>query len=82
MRDIMTDKRNKWLQGAMRQCELEPHMRTEELYVPKDKTLADMDVSYLKRQLCHAAQGDMCICNGCPAPCVVGKLLRKAVVGG
>lgn len=73
---------NDYTARNMKQAYLNPHIKTEELYVPKDKTLADMDVSYLKRQLCHAAQGDMCICNACPAPCVVGKLLRKAVVGG
>lgn len=77
MRDIMTEKRNKWLARNMRQQDILPNHCTEELYVPYRKTMADMPDEYLRKQLCGKAGGSVCICVGCEGKCTVGKLLLE-----
>ena len=77
MRDIMTDKRNKWLAQHMKQQDILPGHRTEGLYVPARKTMADMDDAYLRRQLCGKAGGNVCICAECAGKCTVGRLLLE-----
>lgn len=73
---------NDHLSKVMKQANLNPRIRTESMYIPQNKTLADMDPVWLRNNLCHAAQGDICKCRTCPAPCMIGKALERSVVGG
>lgn len=73
-------KWNTYLAQAMKQPDITPQHRTEELCIPKDKALPDMDAVWLKRNLCHAAQGNVNNCRECPAPCMIGKALQRSVV--
>jgi hypothetical protein len=82
MRDVMVVKMRNYLGRAMKQCEIDTHFRTDSMYIPKDKQLADMDPVWLRNNLCHAAQGDIGKCSTCPAPCMIGKALQRSVVGG
>lgn len=80
MRDAMRQKMNDYL-SHIPAAEFSPSDRKEELYVPSRKTVADMDATWLKRNLCHAAQGNIESCRACPAPCMIGKALERSVVG-
>lgn len=79
MRDPGTIKRNKYLATHMRQPDITPGFRTAELYVPNKGSIDNMPIEYIKRNLCHKAQGDVEACRRCPAPCMIGKALQKAV---
>ena len=79
MRDIMTLKNNKWLATHMRQHSINPNERTQGMYVPDNGRIDDMPVEYLKRNLCHKAQGNAQACMECETPCMIGKALKKAV---
>lgn len=68
---------NDHLAKVMKQVELNPHMRTEGMYVPNRKTMADMDDVFLRKQLCGKAGGSVCICVACEGKCTVGKLLLE-----
>lgn len=61
----------------MKQAYLNPHIKTEGLYVSGRKTMADMDDAYLRKQLCHMSGGDLSVCAKCAAPCTVGNLLLE-----
>ena len=82
MRDRLMQRQRDYLGRSMKQCDLNPTVRTAGMYIPKDKQLADMGVEYLRKNLCHAAQGDIGKCRTCPAPCMIGKALQRSVVGG
>ena len=77
MRDIMTEKRNKWLARNMRQQDILPNHCTEELYVPYRKTMADMPDEYLRKQLCQRAGKSLAGCVACVGKCTVGRLLLE-----
>lgn len=79
MRDTTQRRQRDYLARSMKQCDLNTSMKTDGMYVPKDKTFEDMPADFLRRNLCHKAQGDLCICVGCEHPCAVGKILRRAV---
>lgn len=81
MRDALRQRMNDYL-AHIPAAEFSPSDRTEELYVPNRKTIADMDAGWLKRNLCHAAQGNVNNCRECPAPCMIGKALQRSVVSG
>ena len=62
---------------AMKRVDLNPGMKTYGMYVTGKKTMADMDDTYLRRNLCAKAGGNVCVCASCPAVCTVGKLLLE-----
>lgn len=58
---------NDHLAKVMKQVELNPHMRTEGMYVPNRKTMADMPDEYLRKQLCQRAGRTLAGCVACVA---------------
>lgn len=68
---------NDHLAKVMKQVELNPHMRTEGMYVPNRKTMADMPDEYLRKQLCQRAGKSLAGCVACVGKCTVGKLLLE-----
>ena len=62
---------------AMKQVDLNPGMKTYGMYVTGKKTMADRADTYLRRNLCAKAGGNVCVCASCPAVCTVGKLLLE-----
>lgn len=77
MKDIMSIKKNKWLAQNMKQHDILPSYRTEGLYVPARKTMADMDDAYLRKQLCHKAGQNMDSCAECAGKCMAARLLLE-----
>lgn len=62
---------------VMKQVELNPHMRTEGMYVPPRKTMADMPDEYLRKQLCQRAGRSLAGCEVCAGKCTVGKIMLE-----
>ena len=61
----------------MKQAYLNPHIKTDGLYVSGRKTMADMDDAYLRKQLCQRAGRTLAGCVACVGKCTVGKLLLE-----
>lgn len=49
--------------------------RTDELYLPTNKTIGEMTQNELRRGMCYKSGGSTDVCHRCPAPCSIGRRL-------